>query len=74
MDLSSIHGEGDAPLSEPLDALKTGSGSRTPSRRGIEATRADPFARIITVTETSNGASPERETPCASGSCKVILS
>lgn len=40
----------------------------------IEGELAQPFATIITVTETTNGASPEGEAPFESGSYNVICS
>lgn len=40
----------------------------------IEGVLAEPFASIITVTETSNGASPDGETPYTNGSYKVTCS
>ncbi len=40
----------------------------------VEGVLAEPFASIVTVSETANGASPEGEAPHANGSYKVICS
>ncbi len=39
----------------------------------VEGVLAEPFASIITVSETANGASPEGEAPHANGSYKVTF-